>query len=324
MGILVSTNTGGSWTLVQQTSDSTPVTLSSKAISGIAFNTRAGSTSNVVAGIASSGTGAGTDDGVRGAVYSSDAGAHWFASAISDGGTPITDSSVMAVVYNPVENKFFITIRHHGVFVSADQGHTFTKLATQPNAATLPEGTCPAATSAGCPLYRAAMAVRYVAQGAETTSPDEMYIWMIGFDPSGNTIDLNLYQTKNGGTSWTQMSETGINAATGGDASGVDQAWYDVYLGAVPNGAGTDLYAGAINIYKCSVTSSNTTCATNPFITSPTSTTTPATPSTPTFIPTSTASTTSVRIRRSFTSATTAACIARSTRPPSPLAIVPR
>ena len=39
MGILVSTNTGGSWTLVQQTSDSTPVTLSSKAISGIAFNT---------------------------------------------------------------------------------------------------------------------------------------------------------------------------------------------------------------------------------------------------------------------------------------------
>ena len=110
------------------------------------------------------------------------------------------------------------------------------------------------------------MAVRYVAQGAETTSPDEMYIWMIGFDPSGNTIDLNLYQTKNGGTSWTQMSETGINAATGGDASGVDQAWYDVYLGAVPNGAGTDLYAGAINIYKCSVTSSNTTCATNPFI----------------------------------------------------------
>ncbi len=266
MGILVSSNTGASWTLVQQTSDSTPLQFNGKAISEIAFNTRAGATGNVVAGVASPGVASGYDDGVRGAVYSSDSGAHWYASAISDSGTPITDSSVMAVVYNPVENKFFITVRHHGVFVSADQGHTFTKLATQPNAGTLTEGTCPAATSSACPLYRAAMAVRYVAQGAETTSPDEMYIWMIGFDANGNTIDLNLYQTKNGGTSWTQMNETGINASTGGDASGVEQAWYDVYLGAVPNGAGTDLYAGAINIYKCSLTSSNTTCASQPFL----------------------------------------------------------
>jgi hypothetical protein len=92
-----------------------------------------------------------------------------------------------------------------------------------------------------------------------------MYIWMIGLDASGNPTDLNMYKTTNGGGSWTQMNEAGINAATGGDDKGVDQAWYDIYLGAVPNGSGTDLYAGVVNLYKCSVTSSNPTCGTQAF-----------------------------------------------------------
>jgi len=36
---------------------------------------------------------------------------------------------------------------------------------------------------------------------------------------------------------------------------------------AVPNGTGTatDLYAGAINLYKCSLSSINSTCSTTPF-----------------------------------------------------------
>jgi len=267
MGILVSTDTGAHWTLVQQTSDTTPLVFNGKTISGIAFNSRPGNTSNVVAGVASPGVFVGGDDGIRGAVYSSDGGSTWHTSTINDGTTTLTGSSVMSVVYNPVENKFFILIRYHGVYVSTDQGHTFNRLATQPNGTLLTAANCPSATNGStCPVYRDAMAVRYVTPGSESTATDEMYIWMIGFDSSGNTIDLNLYQTKNGGTSWTQMNEAGINAATGGDAFGVDQAWYDVYLGAVPNGTGTDLYAGAINIYKCSVSSSNPTCATKPFL----------------------------------------------------------
>jgi hypothetical protein len=35
---------------------------------------------------------------------------------------------------------------------------------------------------------------------------------------------------------------------------------------AVPNGAATDLYAGAINLYKCGITSQNPTCAASPFM----------------------------------------------------------
>jgi hypothetical protein len=266
MGLLVTTDTGAHWNLVQQTSDATPMSFTGKAISAIAFNTTSGNTSNIVAAVASPGVALGNSDTVRGAVYSSDGGATWHAATISDGGTHITDSSVMSAVFDPVESKFFIVVRRHGVFVSADQGHTFTKLATQPNATILSEANCPAATNPNtCPLYRAAMAVRYVAPGAEKTSPDELYIWMIGFDTSGNTINLNLYQTKDGGTTWTALNENGINTATGGDASGVQQAWYDVYLGAVPTATGTDLFAGTINIYKCSISSSNPTCAATPF-----------------------------------------------------------
>jgi hypothetical protein len=37
-------------------------------------------------------------------------------------------------------------------------------------------------------------------------------------------------------------------------------------LAAVRNGSGTDLYAGAVNLYKCSITAANSLCATNPFI----------------------------------------------------------
>ena len=266
LGLMVSNDAGATWTLVQQTADATPLSFSGKSISGIAFDTRPGHTSNVVAGVASPGTAAGNDDFLRSAIYSSDAGATWHAATINDGGGTLTGSSVMAVVYNPVEDKFFIVVRYHGIYVSTDQGHTFSRLTTQPNSALLSAANCPTATnSATCPVYRAAMAVRYVKPGSETTSADEMYIWMIGFDSSGNTISLNLYQTKNGGAAWTLLDESGIDASTGGDASGADQGWYNLYLGAVPNGAGTDLFAATINIYKCSITTSNPTCAAQPF-----------------------------------------------------------
>ena len=44
---------------------------------------------------------------------------------------------------------------------------------------------------------------------------------------------------------------------------GVQQGYYNLELLAVPNGsAATDLYAGAINLYKCSINSANPTCNT--------------------------------------------------------------
>jgi len=47
---------------------------------------------------------------------------------------------------------------------------------------------------------------------------------------------------------------------------GVQQGAYDLELLAVPNGADTDLYAGAVNLYKCGITTQNPTCAATPFL----------------------------------------------------------
>ncbi|ABF41319.1 hypothetical protein Acid345_2318 [Candidatus Koribacter versatilis Ellin345] len=266
LGLFVSNDGGGHWTLVQETADSA-LQFSGKSISAVAFNSRPGKTNNVVAGVASPGTALGNDDAVRGVAWSSDSGATWHTATIQDGTSVLSGSSVMDVVYNPKEDKFFIVIRYHGVYVSGDQGHTFTRLATQPNNALFSAANCPAATSSGtCPLYRGAMAVRYVKPGTETSATDELYIWLIGFDAGGNTADFNLYQTKNGGTSWTQIDETGAYATVGGDADPSVQSWYNAYLGAVPNGTGTDLYMGSVNIFKCSITSSNPVCTAKPFI----------------------------------------------------------
>jgi len=46
----------------------------------------------------------------------------------------------------------------------------------------------------------------------------------------------------------------------------VQQGSYNLELLAVPNAAATDLYAGAINLYKCHITSQNPTCTATPFM----------------------------------------------------------
>jgi hypothetical protein len=69
MGLLVTTDTGAHWNLVQQTSDATPMSFTGKAISAIAFNTTSGNTSNVVAAVASPGVALGNSDTVRGCLF---------------------------------------------------------------------------------------------------------------------------------------------------------------------------------------------------------------------------------------------------------------
>ena len=46
----------------------------------------------------------------------------------------------------------------------------------------------------------------------------------------------------------------------------MQQGTYNLELLAMPDGTATDLYAGAINIYKCQVSAVNLTCAVSPFI----------------------------------------------------------
>jgi len=85
-----------------------------------------------------------------------------------------------------------------------------------------------------------------------------MYVWYV----DGNDTDQGIWKSTNGGTSWTKLTDTGItNCGDSFGGCGTTQGFYDLELAAVPNGAtSTDLYAGAVNLYKCTITSSSPTC----------------------------------------------------------------
>ena len=81
-----------------------------------------------------------------------------------------------------------------------------------------------------------------------------MYAWVVAL--SGQTeMDGGIWSSTNGGNSWSQISDAGITNCgdPGGSGCGVQQGTYDLELAAVPNVAATDLYAGAINLYKCTI-----------------------------------------------------------------------
>ncbi len=97
---------------------------------------------------------------------------------------------------------------------------------------------------------------------------NEMYVWVVDVQPDQNgnpePFDEGIWQSLNGATSWTQILDNGITNC--GDSAfglysgcGVEQGWYNLALAAVPNGSLTDIYAGAVNLYKCTLAGS-TTC----------------------------------------------------------------
>jgi hypothetical protein len=59
--------------------------------------------------------------------------------------------------------------------------------------------------------------------------------------------------------SWTNLSSSGLTDCDDPEGCGTEQAAYNLELTAVPNGTSpTDLYAGAVNLYKCTLTNVNT------------------------------------------------------------------
>jgi hypothetical protein len=163
------------------------------------------------------------------------------------------------VVYNATAGLFFAALRYHGFYSSPD-GLTWTALANQPGAPGLLNATaCPQNYLTTCPLYRAEITV--------VPARNEMYVWFISLDLNNNPVDQGIWQSLNGGTSWTQISDSGIVNCGDFDGCGVEQGFYNLELLALPNGAAaTDLYAGAINLYKCSINSSNPECSNPPFL----------------------------------------------------------
>ncbi len=292
LGILLSTNGGTSWTQVQSAT-------SGQSFLGIGFSKIAFSTANpnvVVAATAGDNglclgeeAAAGGDnspclgpeeDGnstVRGLYYSQNGGMTWNRATITDGSVP---ASATSVFYNPMlgtNGTFYAFIRRHGLYSSTD-GVNFAPLAKQPSAG-LAAANCPTGSNATtCPIYRGELAM--------VPGRNEMYVWVVDVQPDeyGNpvAVDEGIWQTLNGGTgiggtgtggtSWTQIPDNGItncgDSAFGPNSGcGVEQGWYNLALAAVPDATGTDIYAGAINLYKCTLEpAASTVCTQNDWI----------------------------------------------------------
>src|SRR5580698_11283186 len=227
----------------------------------MAFSTASGRTSTVVAAMAatSEGVNAGavTASTYRGLFTSTDAGQTWRYDALFSG--PSQSTSATSVVYNAAAGLFFAAERYHGFYSSPD-GLTWTRLTAQPGAAGLLSTTaCPQNYVTTCPIYRGEISV--------VPGRNEMYVWFVSSGPTDNPEDEGIWQSTNGGAAWSQISDSGIINCGDSNGCGVEQGFYNLELQAVPNGtAATDLYAGAINLYKCSINTSNPACANTPFI----------------------------------------------------------
>ena len=260
LGILRSTDGGSTWTQIESAA-------SGQSFLGIGFSKIAFSTANpnlvVAATAGDNGLYVGLEeDGnstARGLYYSQDGGVTWNRVLLSDGAIP---ASATAVVYNPSQGAngtFYAFVRRHGLYSSTDGQH-FTRVTTQPSAG-LASGLCPAGSNASsCLVYRGEFAV--------VPGRNEMYVWDVDVQTNNNgsltPVDESIWRSTNGGTSWTAIPDNGIthcgDSAFGQDSGcGVEQGYYNLELAAIPNAAGTDVYAGAINLYKCTI-ASGTTC----------------------------------------------------------------
>jgi hypothetical protein len=262
LGILRSADAGNSWNLVS-TANSGSLSFGGLGGTRMAFSSATGQINTVVAAMATSSegvvAGAVTSNTTPGLYTSLDAGQTWNYDALTDPGGATDATSATSVVYNASAGLFFAAVRYHGFYSSPD-GVNWTRLATQPGSA-LTTTACPpqsTSNSQSCPLFRAEMTV--------VPGRNEMYAWWVYFSPPDTVADGGIWQSLNGGASWNPISDAGVTNCGDVVGCGVEQAYFDLELQAVPNMAGTDLYAGAVNLYKCSINPENPACTSPGFM----------------------------------------------------------
>jgi hypothetical protein len=261
LGILRSTDGGSTWAQIQSAA-------SGQSFQGVGFSKIAFSTANpslVVAATAGDnglyvGLEQDANSTARGLYFSTDGGASWNRVILSDAAVP---ASATGVIYNANQGAtgtFYAFIRRHGLYSSTDGQH-FTRLTLQPTPG-LASASCPAGSNANtCLIYRGEFAV--------VPGRNEMYGWIVDVQPDSNgnpvPVDEGIWQSLNGGGSWTQIPDNGITNCgdsafgAGNSGCGVEQGYYNLALAAIPDGGATDVYAGAINLYKCTL-AGGTTC----------------------------------------------------------------
>lgn len=255
LGILRSTDGGQSWSLIAQ--DTAGHKFAGLGFSKIVFSTA--DPDLVVAAVASSSEGAREDleSGVgtnRGIYYSTDAGATWNKASITDSGVAVEPGSVTSVAYNAAAGRFYAAVRSHGFYSSTD-GATWVRLPAQPGDE-ISSALCPAQSTSpsACLISRGEIAV--VAGRAGPNSLGEMYFWYV----DSNDTDQGIWKSLDGGTTWTPLVDSGITNCGDAEGCGTIGGNYNLALAAVPDGTATDIYAGSVNLYKCTITNAVPNC----------------------------------------------------------------
>jgi large repetitive protein len=245
LGILRSSDAGGSWILIP--TDST----GSRSFAGMAFSKIAFSSNAVNQVVAAT---AGASEGIieglanpltanLGLYYSGDSGNSWTYAKVSDGTAATSPGSATSVVYNAVANsgtgEFVAALRYHGFYSSSDSVN-WTRLPNQPGPGLNATACPPNPALSSCPIYRGELAV--------VPGRNEMYAWSV----DGNDFDQGIWRSTDGGNTWLELADTGITLCGDQFGCGTQQGSYDLELAAVPNGSSgvTDLYAGAVNLYN--------------------------------------------------------------------------
>jgi Protein of unknown function (DUF1573) len=270
-GLLRSADGGLTWTLIQNSRDGTAGNHSFSGLGFAGFAWSSTTPGTVVAAVSQAAEGVlvnspDATNSVMGLYYSSDAGVTWQMSTIMDGsqivqaplptGSDLGGRAATAVIWNPVRQRFYAAIRYHGYYESAD-GISWARMMHQPGVG-LTMTACPTAPgtigSVSCPIFRGALAV-------QSATGD---IFALTVD--GNNLDQGLWQDvcALSGTSCSNTAVTFGNRLpsapmeAGDGSSLIPQADYNLALAAVPVGTGgptqdTLIYAGAVDLYRCSL-----------------------------------------------------------------------
>jgi len=270
-GLLRSADGGLTWSLIQNSQDGVEGNHSFNGLGFAGFAWSSATPGTVVAAVSQAAEGVlvnapDVTNSVMGLYYSTDAGVTWQMSIIMDGSlivqTPQTSGADLggraatAVVWNPVRQRFYAAIRYHGYYESVD-GVTWTRLTHQPGTG-LTTTACPTAPgmigSASCPIFRGALAV-------QATTGDTFALTV-----DSNNVDQGLWQDTCAlsGTNCTSTTITfgkqlpSSPMEVGNGSTVIPQADYNFALAAVPSGPSgstqdTLLYAGTIDLYRCSL-----------------------------------------------------------------------
>lgn len=214
----------------------------------------------------------------QGLYYSTDSGLNWSLAVIRDGTTDVqgpldlfdkpNGNAVTSVVWNPYRGVFLAAVRYHGYYQSSDGIH-FTRLPNQPGGG-LGSGACPPNPGSiglpSCSIFRGTLAVNPVT--------GDTFAWTI----DDNDQDQGIWQDRcalvsnqcsNPVIAFSRIDSTALEADVPlrGPAT-IPNGDYNLALAAVPSGQDTLLFAGANDLWKCSLaagctwrnTTNSTTC----------------------------------------------------------------